>query len=157
MGDSIRLETREGNRISNEQHRQRDSTAMAVAEELARHYGAETTRSLSSVYNCFGMVFASRRTAVSPDDIGMILTDDKYTRLVSVEEVMVGDLVLYTRDDEYSHVAVVVRPQFGQGGMGNRPLVMSQWGADGEYLHLWDRVSPWLGEPTEFWTDRYGF
>ena len=156
VGDSIRLETREGNRIPNEQKPQRDSTSMADAEEYSKSNGAESTRSLSSVYNCFGMVFASRRTRVFPDSIEMILTDDGYTKLSSVESVIQGDLVLYTKDDEYSHVAVVVTPQFGEGGVGKRPLVMSQWGADGEYLHLWDHVNPSLGEPTEFWTDRYG-
>ncbi len=76
MGDSIRIDTREGNRIPNEQRAQRDSTAMSVAQEWAKLHGAERTRSLSSVYNCFGMVFASRRTTIHPDDIEMILTDD---------------------------------------------------------------------------------
>ena len=156
VGDSIRLETREGRRIPNEQYWQRDSTSMAEAERAANFYGVERTRSLSSVYNCFGLVFASRRTQVAPDHIAMILTDDKYTKLRSVEEVITGDLVLYTKDDEYSHVAVVVSPKFGEGGIGNHPLVVSQWGKDGEYLHLWDRVSPLLGAPTGFWTDRYG-
>lgn len=157
VGDSIKLETREGNRIRNEQHFQRDDAAMAVAEDLARRYGIQGTRSLSSIYNCFGMVFASRRTKVFPDDIRMILTDDRYRQLRSVEQVIAGDLVLYTDNrGRYSHVAVVISPRFGEGGVGNDPLVLSQWGADGEYLHRSSRVNPWLGNPTEFWTERYG-
>lgn len=157
IGDSIRLETRAGNRIPNEQRRQRDDSSMAAAETLARQSGVEKTRSLSSVYNCFGMVFASRRTTVSHDHIGMILKDDRYARLRSVEEVVAGDLILYTDGTgQYSHVSVVISPRFGEGGAGNDPLVLSQWGADGEYFHRWNRVNPSLGEPTEFWTDRHG-
>lgn len=32
--------------------------------------------------------------------------------------------------------------------------VMSQWGADGEYIHLLDEVPDDFGKVREFWTDR---
>ena len=32
--------------------------------------------------------------------------------------------------------------------------VISQWGADGEYIHLLNEVPACYGEAEEFWTDR---
>ena len=65
-----------------------------------------------------------------------------------------GDLLLYWKGEEFTHVAVVVEhhPDFESGKFRTR--VVSQWGADGEYLHNVDDVPYWLGKPKEFWSER---
>lgn len=68
---------------------------------------------------------------------------------------MVGDVVVY-RDEGGAvvHVGVVsqVQTDLREGTRGI--LVLSQWGADGEYFHRIDDVNPLLGKPVEYWTDR---
>jgi cell wall-associated NlpC family hydrolase len=129
---------------------------MLVAKDLVlRAHPNATLRSLTSVYDCMGMVFAARRTTVATDVLQMILEDDEYHRLSSSDEAAMGDIVVY-RDSQgvATHVGLVA-----QAGPirqeGTRDIViLSQWGADGEYIHRVDDVSPYLGTPTEYWSDR---
>ena len=101
------------------------------------------------------MVFASRRTAIQPEHLGMILKDDKYRLLSNHSEIERGDLVVY-RDGkgEISHVGIVANVAIGLEDKPIQVCVLSQWGADGEYFHLADDVHPALGSPAEYWTDR---
>ena len=121
---------------------------------LGSHPKAQV-RSLSSVYNCMGMVFASRRTCVEPDHLRMILQDDEYQRVNNEGQLQPGDVIIY-RDDEnqVSHVGVVVEVKPNLEKADREILVLSQWGGDGEYLHLNEDVNPRLGKPAEYWTDR---
>ena len=121
---------------------------------LGAHPSA-SVRSLDSVYNCVGMVFASRRTWVEPTHIPMILEEDGY-RLIDRSELECGDVVVYRRDDlsEVSHVGMVAKVTVKPKDASLEVLVLSQWGQDGEYIHLDDDVNPMLGTPTEYWTDR---
>ena len=114
-----------------------------------------SARSLSSVYNCMGMVFASRRTWIDPDHLQMILQDDEYQRVSSKSELQPGDLVVYRDDkDLVSHVGIVAQVKTNIKEAAWEVYVLSQWGGDGEYFHLDKDVHPWLGEPSEYWTDR---
>ena len=121
---------------------------------LGKHPSA-SVRSLNSVYNCVGMVFASRRTWVEPEHVPMILADDGY-RPINRNELECGDVVVYRREDlaEISHVGIVANVKVKPKDASLEVMVLSQWGQDGEYFHLDDDVNPMLGTPTEYWTDR---
>ena len=122
---------------------------------LGAHPSAKV-RSLSSVYNCMGMVFASRRTWVDPEDLQTILEDDDY-RQVDRSELNPGDIVVYRNDrDEVTHVGIVYEVNVNPREVTWEVVVLSQWGGDGEYFHLDEDVHQDLGKPTEYWTDRYG-
>ena len=111
-------------------------------------------RSRSSIYNCFGMVFASRRTWVRAEDVPTILSDDGY-RPTTRNESEYGDIVLY-RDggSRILHVALVIRRKARLASASFQITVLSQWGRDGEFFHDLDDVMPNLGKPSDFWTDR---
>ena len=112
-------------------------------------------RSLSSVYNCMGMVFASRRTWVEPEHLRMILAEDGYRQLPDERDLQLGDVVVYKDDSgEISHVGIIARREIDLLGQPPQLFVLSQWGQDGEYFHRADDVNPRLGKPAEYWTDR---
>ena len=107
------------------------------------------------MYNCMGMVFASRRTWIDPEHLEMILEDDEYQRIVSEAELQLGDLVIYRGDNnQVTHVGIISMIDNNLETAIRRLFVLSQWGGDGEYFHEIHDVSPYLGTPAEFWTDR---
>ena len=112
-------------------------------------------RSLSSVYNCVGMVFAARRTWVDPEHLPMILADDGYQPVPNETELQPGDVVVYRDSDgQVSHVGIVSEVRTNLAQAVREVFVLSQWGQDGEYFHRADDVNPLLGMPAEYWTDR---
>ena len=123
---------------------------------LGAHSSAEV-RSLNSLYNCMGMVFASRRTWIELEleHLRMILQDDEYQQVPNEGELRQGDVVVYRDDDNYvSHVGIVVNIRTRIKEATREIFVLSQWGQDGEYFHLAEDVNPRLGKPAEYWTDR---
>ncbi len=65
-------------------------------------------RSVSQhLYSCVGMVFANRRAWIEPDSLHRILREDGYTKLTNVENLSVGDVVLYHLQGKPVHVGVV--------------------------------------------------
>ena len=83
----------------------------------------------------------------------MILKDDEYVAIAKASDVMPGDLVLYEDAEGISHVAIVVSNEPQMDG-DSRIRVISQWGADGEYLHEYRDVHPALGKPVRFYSAR---
>ena len=155
VGAEIKLSTRQNKPIANERRMQRAPESMDAARKfvLTAHETARL-RSLASVYNCLGMVFASRRTWVEPEELPKILSDDSY-RKIKRTELQSGDVIIY-RDDsnEVSHVGIVDEVIVKLEDGTKKVRVLSQWGADGEYFHLDYDVNPRLGQPSEYWTDR---
>ena len=151
--EPLALETRAGNRIPNRPRLEQVAARRKAAVELIlRSHISAKVRSATGVYNCFGMVFANRRTWVDNDDgttVGVILRDDEYRR-IAAQDVELGDVVIYRNDDEVTHVGIVSDVNPLSGGM----TVLSQWGADGEYFHEIGDVHPSLGRPQEYWTER---
>lgn len=84
--------------------------------------------SLSAVYNCFGLTFASRRTKLDEKHIEMILHDDRY-EAVPIAETRPGDLILYRKDGEVTHAGFVVKVTMGL------PWIWSKWGNGPEAIH----------------------
>ena len=155
-GPGLELSTRLGNRIPNEQRLPRLPASMEAANNIVRNAHPDIqVRSLSSVYNCMGMVFASRRTWVETDHLQMILEEDGYHQVPDERDLQPGDVVVYKDDDgQVSHVGIVARRGLELPGQPPQLFVLSQWGQDGEYFHQADDVNPRLGKPAEYWTDR---
>jgi hypothetical protein len=102
-----------------------------------------------------GMVFASRRTWVDPEHLHLILQDDEYRLLPGPDQVREGDVLVY-RDVQgnVAHVGIVARVNVDLREATRHITILSQWGAAGEYFHQANDVSPYLGTPAEYWSDR---
>jgi hypothetical protein len=112
-------------------------------------------RSLSSTYNCVGLVFASRRTWVDPQTLPLILGDDGYRQLPPAVRPEPGDVVIYrTTSGRVEHIGTILASEPVVETSEWRVTVISQWGADGEYVHPMHHVPLALGQPSEYWTER---
>ncbi len=155
--ESLALQTRARRQIPNYLRVEQPPFRLrAAVETVRRDHPTARLRSATGTYNCYGLVFANRRTWVDGDNernIQMILEDDGYRRLQSNETPEPGDVILYRRRStgELSHAAVVMRIV---PSVDLEVHVISQWGAHGEYFHRADDVAAILGEPREYWTDR---
>lgn len=110
-------------------------------------------RSVSAhLYDCVGMIFANRRAWIDIDDVDQILSSDGYSP-VEKEDLVVGDVVVYTLDKRRVHVGVVtcVLPVLGK--IPNT-RVLSKWGKHGEVEHRMEDVPYHLGKPSEYWSER---
>jgi hypothetical protein len=163
---SIALETRLKRPIENAQSVGPDyQTWQTYRKHLNDHPGWERRKDPSGVYNCAGLVWAARRTAIY-DDWEKILADDGYKQIVE-KDVRVGDLVLYM--DRQSkprllHVGVVLRMYQAVVGVARAssvevPYVLSKWANGfGEVVHHFNDIPQTLTElkaKIEFWTDRH--
>jgi len=155
----LALETRTRRSIPNEPRKERPRLSLQSAVDLMKQsHPNALLRSITATDNCVGLIVASRRTWVDPDDLVTILIEDGYRRLRGPEEAEIGDLVVY-RDGsgEISHAGLVHRKRIADPRDGTDYLqVLSKWGADGEYLHDASDVPYLLGKPAEYWTDRKG-
>jgi hypothetical protein len=143
--------------IENERPEQeRSPESMLAAYEFACKVSPEIKcRSLSSMYNCAGMIFAFRRTRIEDNQFEMILRDDGY-RVVPREKVYVGDVVVYKKSGIPQHVGLVHSKEAKLDPPELKIWVHSQWGIDGEYIHPLLDVPPGYGQEVEFWSDRKG-
>jgi hypothetical protein len=156
VGGQLPLATRKGQTIPNDRRMERHPAAMQAARDMfLKAHPTLRVRSLSAVYNCMGMIFASRRTYVEPEHLQRILEDDEYQRIPSRDEALPGDVVVYRNEQgTVVHVGVVAQ-MITNLREGTREVeVLSQWGGDGEYFHRADDVHPQLGSPSEYWSDR---
>lgn len=100
-------------------------------------------------YNCYGLVFAGRRTGLFDElDIEQILCEDGF-EMVADADAAVGDVVLY-RDTrgEHLHAAPILRfDRLLSTGDTQVPIVLSKFDStSGEFEHRIDD-SRWSGEP----------
>jgi hypothetical protein len=136
--NAIPLVARDGSSIDNEIDPPPSPNLIALTlSKIDRVMLANTTelREASGVYNCHGLVFASRRTNVRGIDrdldIDDLLTRDGYQRVAGPQ---VGNIIAY-RDErgEIEHTGFVSAVDT----IGMQPVtwVWSKWGALGERLH----------------------
>jgi len=150
---SINLETRAGNYINNVQYPERPVDIWNDVRSMFAHLNTAVLMSETSVYNCMGMVFASRRTSIGIKDwLENILREDKYRKLDGIQDIHLGDIIVYRKGEEYSHVAVLIEKNMTV--TSNEYIVLSQWGKDGEWKHNMNDVPFMLGRPSEYWTHR---
>jgi hypothetical protein len=130
------------------------------------HPAWELRNQACGIYNCFGHVWAARRTAIYDQPaVETVLRDDGYRKLSSSESTLHGDVALYfdTAHISLLHVGLVcelrtmVTPQGAP--LGNPvPWVLSKLNdVSGEVLHRSKDVPfPYGNDDVllEFWTDR---
>jgi hypothetical protein len=154
---AIRLSTSKNNWIRNTRRLERDPGALRDAKDfMLNKYEGIKLCALSATYNCYGLVFANRRTWVHEHDLELIFQDDGYRSLKNKYAAQVGDLVIYreTEKGPIVHAGVVARIDNRIETKGYSLFVLSQWGEDGEYLHREDIVPPLFGDSRQYWTHR---
>jgi hypothetical protein len=90
-----------------------------------------------NTYNCHGLTFGARRTAI-PSSINLILKEDDYSE-VAFGVVMPGDIVIYRSTGaapgsiagDIEHSGIVLE----RTALGN-VLVLSKWGFGDEWVHF---------------------
>lgn len=134
----------------------------AAHDMMKASHPAIRLRRATSVYNCLGMVFASRRTWVeetirldTETILQMVLQDDGFRRLHPNEPPMPGDLVVYRQQDHaFAHIGVMVSVETNLESAEYDITVLSKWGEHGEYIHGEHDVPHRLGTQVEYFTDR---
>lgn len=141
MLTSITTETSAFWPIPNQQNLNIVGNEDTLSGKFRTDFDARLRTKATGRYNCHGLTFGSRRTCIDEAySISRILSDDSY-KLVAINHIMPGDVVLYfDGDGTVSHSGIVVEvpdslPMF--------PRVVSKWGVAGaEYLH-WVHRSPY--------------
>ncbi len=154
---SIKLATKKGRWIRNARRMENSPEAMRAAEGYCRAVCPDLkTRSLSNTYNCYGMVFACRRTWIDEGEIEKILADDGYKLVSDRSEVCCGDVIIYReeRGGPIAHVGIIIalHPQVERGEIEFR--VLSQWGGSGEFIHPEKHVLPQFGNYRQYYSER---
>lgn len=133
----INVDTANGTAVTNEQDWGGAMTAINVRQVqlLGKAHPKAQARTLkgTGVYNCHGLVFASRRTMISDSpEVRQIIADDGYQQ-ITPKDVMPGDIVLYVGSDgDVEHSAVVVSLPDNVFSVVH---VVSKWGLGLEYVH----------------------
>jgi hypothetical protein len=156
---TLLIETKTKWSIPNEVRLERPAVALDASRELFKQIHPRAhLRSLTAVYNCIGLVVACRRCWVDTEHLSRVFTGDGFTRVESQAEVQLGDVVVYRDDEgEVSHAGIVAMKRlFNPEEPSDVLVVVSKWGADGEYEHDVTDVPKLLGAPAEHWTDRKG-
>ncbi len=154
----IILQTRLGHNVKNSQSCQPDAAIQKRYQLLRKkHLGWITRKAACGFYNCFGLVWANRRTAIYEEsEISKILSDDGFRQIKTESQLQPGDVVLYRLDDNICHAAIVLELRPLQSGTRNIPWVLSKWSdAFGEDIHALLDVPDILRDcQVEFLTDR---
>lgn len=87
-------------------------------------------------FNCHGMTFASRRTAIDdPSVVAQLLKEDGYVKLNNISDVLPGDVVVYYHGADAAHSGIVVAPPDPALGIALTMKVYSKWGPYRELIH----------------------
>ncbi len=157
--NEIPLVTSKGNQIGNAQGANVSAGRISAFRDMcARRINWNFRRDSYGLYNCAGMIWASRRTGISQNEDWLkILRDDGYG--LTLDPVL-DDLVLYrdSVDRSYLHVGRIVGIAPGVSESSPKiPIVLSKWGHDlGECVHFAHDhgIDNSYNVTLEFWTDR---
>jgi hypothetical protein len=159
----IRLDTRRGIGIKNQIEPQPTQQTLAREQISIQQFGSnwEQRAGPRGVYNCAGLVWASRRTAIVDDEEwNKIYDHDNYRELNTDETPKPGDLAVYLDGDVgYIHVGQVISIEAGLANEARPiPKILSKWdSASGEYIHYPPDVPFRMHFPDfqlTYWTDR---
>lgn len=147
---SIPLATSKGRDIANEVTAAPTLQSDRVWEDLKSRHGQlwKERKGPTGGYNCFGHVWASRRTGIFDDtEVSKIIEDDEY-RDVAMDRACPGDLIIYQNADSGSFLHVARVLEIRDTGF-KTPWVVSKFRDDlGEAFHA-ANVDPYrkLGIP----------
>lgn len=146
---SIHLETSKRSIIDNYQVLELSLLEHHLGKEYEEYAFAVPRSSMSPLYNCHGMTFASRRTCIDNSvEIRKILQDDGYKQIIQ-KDILSGDIVLYIdSDNEIVHSATIVNVDKTNALPTIR--VVSKWGKWKEYIHDLHNC-PYPDTKKEFW------
>ncbi len=102
---------------------------------ITRKYRNARFRSApTNVYNCHGLVFASRRTGIhKPEVVKKIIDEDEYKLIRNPEYVKPGDIILYhSASGDIEHSGIIIEMPKTPPWV---PLIWSKWGMYGEAVH----------------------
>jgi hypothetical protein len=154
---SIQLATRRGTYIPNERRLEWSPIKMEASVKIWKESHPNAyLRSATAVYNCMGLVFATRRTWIDTDQIFKILKEDDYYAVGEPPEACEGDLVIYRRKPKgnVSHVGIILKLNPEVKTASWEITVLSKWGPEGEYIHNIDDIPEVYGRHVEYWSER---
>jgi hypothetical protein len=135
----IPLGTRRGTILVNVVASEPTERELRRAELLVRRQGRfwRQRKAPCGGYNCAGLVWAARRTALYEPPLDIIRNDDEYRVLPRESTPDVGDLAVYfSAESEFLHVGQVVDVMQITPGVGRLARVLSKWDdTTGEYFH----------------------
>ena len=153
---SIRLDTRVGKAVDNKQSSPPDRQDVAIFERICQQHSQWRVRKpCCGTYNCFGLVWASRRTCIfESDEVRRILDEDGFRR-IDLAQAVCGDVVTYHHEGSKViwHAGVIEIRELSGGGVV--PWVLSKLDPmKGEVFHPIDDVHAQFPWEKEIWTDR---
>lgn len=144
---SIVVQTRCGTPVDNVQEANLTLFYQAQSrQQMTRHAGPGVVFRIneSGYYNCHGLTFAARRTAIpDPQEVAKIIREDGY-KAVLRSDVVVGDIALYMSKDDIEHSATVVAVE------NLHVRVLSKWGMGPEVVH-WLHQGPYDAADVRFY------
>lgn len=132
----LALETAEKNKIPNAQSKELSPQELLQVKDIEKKWGEIITprSGPTPIYNCHGLVFASRRTGIFDNSsIRQIFEDDRY-REIQKEDALPGDIVIYFNKGDIEHSAIIINAP--SESLLKIPLVYSKWGKYSEVIHL---------------------
>jgi len=159
--ERIILQTRKRRDVANIQSCEPDERTRTFYQRFrVPHLSWKNRKDACGIYNCFGLVWANRRTSIyGEDDFKNILADDGYRLLTTEGQLQPGDIVIYLSRNANNlrntlHVGIVLN--FDQIGLTRVPWVLSKWSDQyGEDIHKLKDVPEQYGDYLiELWTDR---
>ena len=155
---SLALEARSGLPIENViRHEMPYEVLQARIDMIVQGYPNTKAHSSSAIYNCFGLVFAGRRTWLEDPPVLDILNADGYQLLrFDAKFWKEGDLVLYFDESRVPvHVGVIWAIHRDIMNASFDVEVLSKWGESGEFVHPMNTGHDGLGFPVQVWTQRF--
>ncbi len=157
--DRLDLFTKRGNYIKNARKRERAPESMLAAKEYIERLCQKPiiNRSLSSSYNCVGLVFASRRVWIERDQLPLIFSDDGYYLLDKKADIIPGDLIVYKKSKDsvdIEHIGIIIDRCDEIETATIKLKILSQFGFDGEYIHDEEVVPNNYGSYHEYYSER---
>ncbi len=157
----IVLQTRLGRPIENAQTAEPDEQDIRIFQLILANHEWMLRKRPCGIYNCFGLIWAARRTGIYDlKGVETILQDDGYRILSAGEKPLYGDIALYffpPPGAEIWHAGLVCElREFVKLEISPVPWVLSKLGpVYGEVLHKAEDVhSPQEDCYLEYWTDR---
>ena len=155
--DSIALSTKLGTWIPNVKHPEEQTPEITQAKidvhkKFVDRVEAQL-RSISSAYNCVGMVFAARRVHIDVKHVRMILREDGYQK-IDESHIMDDDIVVYTLKGQVIHIGRIMGTVKDENGH-LQWRILSKWGKDGEYFHNIKDIPEFLQfDAWEIWSEK---